>query len=203
MLIEKRQSAAVGASLTLEAPRLVLESFRPQDAEVVRKWLGTSRVSRGFLSRPGDQNQPNADDILRQYDGRSSILLIVRERDTFCPLGFFTLGTAPGSRCLWISMAIGERSGLGRGFAEEAGLAVANWAFSTKRFDRIEAIAAENNRLIAHALKLCMHDEGIVQGRLEPDPNGMPISLRRYGLNRDQWPSKSKAVTESLASRNL
>ena len=199
MPIAMYRNTAVGADLTLETPRLILRSFRLEDAEVVSKWLSTPRVSHGFLSRPGDRVQPSAADILHDYNGRSSILLIIQERKTFSALGFFTLKTTPESRSLWLSMAIGERSGLGRGLTEEAGQAVANWAFSTKRFDRIEAIAAENNRLIAHILRLYMNDEGIVEGRSELDFDGTSISLRRYGLSKDQWPAKSKTIADNLA----
>ena len=180
-----------GGRAIVRTARFVLQRLAgATDVAALRRWLNDPRIATAFGGRSPAPSEAAVAEFVAGFDGRSKLLLAIREIDLPSALGFYHLQSDRINRTLRLSMAVGERSALGKDVLGETGPALLDWVFASTRTEKIIVEVAERNRLAGRAVEAWVPEEGRLRGEIRRPGSDERITIVRYGLLREEWRSR-------------
>lgn len=171
---------------TLTTARLVLRSFRMEDADVVQTLAGDVGVARDTLNIPHPYERADAESWIRshaeQLKRRESVTFAVEAPAEGCVVGAVGLILELDHDRAELGYWIG-RPYWGRGYATEAARAVVAWGFRSLGLHRIHASHFPRNPASGRVLrKIGMRHEGTLREHVRKW-NEL-LDLERFGMLR-------------------
>lgn len=195
----------VSPTRTDPAPRIDTAAFTlsafdgERDRDRLAAWLINPRVVGGFARAPADPDSAAAARWIAACDGRHALLLAIRERANGKPLGFWHIRADGRHRRAELSVALGERSALGRDAATETGIALFDWIFASTGIEKLTAHVLERNRLARAIAARWMRYEARLVDEIRA-PGGGRLTVLRYGLLRGEWLGHRADAAASIAT---
>jgi RimJ/RimL family protein N-acetyltransferase len=187
---------------TIRTGRLTLRPLGEEDLPAIRRWLADARVASGLAQPARDVGDRGARAFLAGFDNRDSFALAIVRNEDDAALGFYTLKADWRHLTLAITLVVGEAAALEQAVGSETARAIVDWAFSAGGIEKVIALVAETNHIVAGWLGTRMQLEGRLRDEIAA-PDGRRITLLRFGLLKSDWPRVRARSVQRQAERGF
>ncbi|QAY75906.1 GNAT family N-acetyltransferase [Sphingosinicella sp. BN140058] len=172
---------------TIHTGRFTLRPLADKELPALRRWLADERVAGGLAQSARDVGERGARAFLAGFDNRESFALAIVRNEDGAALGFYTLKVDWRHLTLTITLVVGEAEALEQAVAAETARAIVDWAFSSGGLEKVIALVAETNTVVAGWLGTRMQLEGRLRDEIRAEATGRRVTLLRFGLLKSDW----------------
>jgi RimJ/RimL family protein N-acetyltransferase len=184
--------------IRLETPHYVVRTLERADAlDGLRNWMTDADAVRNLNARPAVLSKKELDDYIKGFDGVTSHLLGIFEKETGALVGVRAIYVHPQLREFLVNVLVGEREARGKGARSESRDVMYRYFF-----EDMDMLAARCSVLSTNEPVLRIMDRnGWVRERtqMKPAASGQGfVELREFRLTRDVW--RRKTAEQAAAS---
>ena len=175
--------------ISLRTKRFELRTATPNDA--CDTWLGWTRDPEvmGPLNVPVRQmSKYELASYIGSFDSISRHLILVLEKDTHTPIGFFMVESDPSHRVANFNVVIGDKNWWGKGVVNEARAALLDYFFEQRGIEKAcGSPLARNFPAIFNYKAQRWRHEGTLRGQWVSTTDGKRLDQYQFGLLRSEW----------------